>query len=356
VFSTAPIGTADAPPTKRVTVVLSVTSGAIMALSAGDVTVGGTGKARSFAGTIAALNEFFTDPAGRVRYRPAANDAGSRDLTVTVTEVTLRGIVQSAATSTIDVMAVNDAPAVNVPEVVRVVEDVRGAISWSTLGLPFADVDSSTLTVTLTVADGVIDAESDAGVTVGGSSTARTFTGSTASLNAYFRSLGRVGYTTARDQTALRVLTTTVSDGERATTASSEIRITPVNDRPTIAATTSLMNGVRGRPLVITHAMLMAASGARDAENAPLKFTIQSLQAGRLEKWDGHRWLPVSMGGAPVPIGQAGQIARPIINPGERIRWIPPAGVVGTVAAFTIRVSDGELASANVSRVSVAVA
>ncbi|MFM8292046.1 MAG: hypothetical protein ACKOC4_10155 [Planctomycetia bacterium] len=94
---------------------------------------------------------------------------------------------------------------------------------------------------------------------------------------------------------------------------------------------------------MITHAMLVAASGARDVEKSPLHFAIVSLQSGRLEKLVDGRWVALRPGGWPAPA----------IGPGERIRWIPSARAGGTTPAFTIRVSDGSLSPAMLSRVSI---
>jgi len=346
VFPAAPFGTSDAPATKRVTVTVQADRGAIVAASGRGVTVGGTGRNRTFRGTLADLNRYFTDPAGRIRYQPVANDHGTARLTVTVAEATPQGVLQRTVTSAVAIAAVNDAPIARVPALFRVTEDVRGAINWAAIGQPFADVDSTALTVTLAVKDGVIDAQSGDGVTVGGTATARTFAGSVTALNAFFRDLGRIGYTTAPDNEAPRVLTTTVFDGHASTTATSRILVRAVNDAPTIAATTVLAGGRVGRPLVITHAMLSVASGARDVERAPLRFTIESVHSGRIQKWVAGRGVPVVFNGWPAPV----------VRPGEEIRWMPPANARGTVAAFTIRAFDGRASSAVASRVTVDVA
>ena len=352
VFLTPPLGTSDAPPTKKVTVVVRVESGTIMAASAVGVTVGGTGQARTFSGTIAALNRFFTDSAGRVRYRPAADDHGSRWLTVTVAEATPRGVLRQRATSVIEIAPVNDAPRVLAPAVFRVLEDTPGRLSWAAVATPFADVDSPNLTVTLGVAGGVIDAQTDHGVTVGGTDTARTFVGSTTALNAYFKSLGQITHTTAPDATASQRLTTTVSDGALTTIARTQIRVTPVNDRPTIATSATFL-AAAGQPVVITYARLLAASTARDVDGDSLRFRIESLTAGRIEKWNGSRWVAVQVN-AGQPLSRSYQASLPpTLGPGERIRWVPPVAATGTIPAFAVRVSDGGLRSLDTCQVSI---
>ena len=355
VFLTPPLGTSDAPPTKKVTVVVRVESGTIMARKALGVTVGGTGQARTFSGTIAALNQFFTDPAGRVRYRPAADDHGSRWLRMAVIEATRNGVLRQRATSVIEIAPVNDPPLVLAPAVFRVLEDTPGRISWAAVATPFADVDSPNLTVTLGVASGVIDAQTGHGVTVGGTDTARTFVGSTTALNAYFKSLGRITYTTAPDATASQRLTTTVSDGALTTTARTQIRVTPVNDRPTIATSATFL-AAAGQPVVITYARLLAASTARDVDGDSLRFRIESLTAGRIEKWNGSRWVAVRVN-AGQPLSPSNQPSLPPrLGPGERIRWVPPVGATGTIPAFAVRVSDGGLRSLDTCQVSITAA
>ncbi len=352
VFPAAPLVALDATATTRVSIVLRVDSGTLTAKSAAGVEVSGTGWSRTFTGSIAALNRYFTNPAGRIRYRPAANATGAVGLRMSVAQRTGSGVLRSSAATTIAVAPVNDAPTVRAPATFRVVEDIRGRISWATIATPFSDVDSPNLTVTLSVADGVIDAESGYGVTVGGTNTARTFSGTTSALNAYFKSLGRITYTTAPDSTAERLLTTTVSDGSLAATAQTRIVVTPANDRPTLATAVTL-TAKAGKPLVITHKRLLAASSAYDVDGDPLRFRIKSLVAGRLEKWNGFRWVAVQLGGGnPTRDWRA---APPVLGPGERMRWVPPAGATGTIEAFTIRAEDGRRGSTVVSRVSIAI-
>ncbi|MFM8893403.1 MAG: hypothetical protein ACKOTB_17625, partial [Planctomycetia bacterium] len=95
-------------------------------------------------------------------------------------------------------------------------------------------------------------------------------------------------YTTAADNTAPRKFTTTVSDGTSLATATSVVRITPVNDRPTLGASAVVAAVAAGRPVVLTHAMLLEATGAGDVDGDAVKFRIESVQAGRLERWTGY--------------------------------------------------------------------
>ena len=92
------------------------------------------------------------------------------------------------------------------------------------------------LTVTLTVEDGSITGQAGTGITVGGSATARTFSGTVSDLNAYFTAPGKISYTTAADANGTRTLTTTVSNGTLSANATTTLNIGAVNDAPLLSA------------------------------------------------------------------------------------------------------------------------
>lgn len=121
--------------------------------------------------------------------------------------------------------------AVGVPSTYLFTEDVAGDLQF--YGTPFADVDTATLTVTLAVADGVITGNAGTGITIGGTATARTFTGLVADLNTYFTTAGKITYLGAAHNNTGRTLTVTVADGNSSTVTQSTINFTAVNDQPT---------------------------------------------------------------------------------------------------------------------------
>jgi hypothetical protein len=123
-----------------------------------------------------------------------------------------------------------------VPSQFFLTEDVVGNLTFS--GTPFADVDSATLTVKLSVPDGTISGAAGTGITVGGTATARTFAGTVADLNTYFTTPGKVTYLGPQDATGDRTLTTSVSDGTSVVSATSTITLAAVNDAPVAANAT----------------------------------------------------------------------------------------------------------------------
>ena len=200
--------------------------------------------------------------------------------------------------------------------------------------------------MTLSVVDGTITAASTAAVTVGGTATVRTFTGTPAGLNTYFKTLGKIGYTTARDNTIARTLTTTVSDGVLSASKSTRIAITPVNDAPTINPATILSGGIVGAPYVITYALLRDRLNLADGDHASPSIVIQSINSGSLQKWSGTAWVNVSTAATAA-------LPQRSLSTGQQIRWVPPTGVSGDRLAFKVRARDGSLYSATTAQVTI---
>ncbi|NRP73666.1 Serralysin [Ensifer psoraleae] len=148
------------------------------------------------------------------------------------------------ATKTVALTSVNDAPEVTVPASISVVEDVATAIT----GISFSDTDAggASVTVTLSVGAGSLAATSGGGVTVGGSGTALTLTGTIANINAFIAA-ANVAYTTAANATGNVTLTATINDGGNTGSGGAQtgsdtvtLAVTPVNDGPVVTAPISI--------------------------------------------------------------------------------------------------------------------
>jgi hypothetical protein len=126
----------------------------------------------------------------------------------------------------------SEGPTVNAPATFTVPEntgaDPGTPLVWPASPTPFTDPDSQTLTVTLEISDGEINGTDDpthTGIAVGGTATARTFTGTIASLNAYFTTRGQITYTPPVNVVGTRTLTTKAVDSKNTATATSTIDI-----------------------------------------------------------------------------------------------------------------------------------
>jgi VCBS repeat-containing protein len=318
---------------------------AVGTLSTTDADAGDTFTYTLVSGPGSTDNASFTIDGSTLKTAASFNFEGKKTYAVRV-RTTDAGGRTTDKKFTITVTNVNEAPIVSAPVSFTVTEDVKGNLVWPVSSTPFADVDSASLTVTLAVADGTISAASTAAVTVGGTATARTFTGTPAALNAYFKTVGAIGYLTAKDNTVARTLTTTVSDGSLSTQALSTINITPVNDAPTLNPAATLGGGRVGTAYEITYDVLRAALNVADVDTASPSIVITAIDAGTVQKWNGTAWVTVSTSPR-VPLAQR------LLSAGEKIRWVPPAGVSGNRAAFKANARDGVLNSTITAQVTI---
>ncbi|WP_291607974.1 Ig-like domain-containing protein [Comamonas sp.] len=138
------------------------------------------------------------------------------------------GLAASAVTRSVTLTAVNDSPIITAPSNTQVVEDIASVINL----ISISDVDSSNATVTLSVASGTLNANSGSGVTVGGTSSALTLTGTITDINSFIAS-NKLSYTTAANGTANVTLTISVDTGSVSTTSTTmTLTVNPVNDTP----------------------------------------------------------------------------------------------------------------------------
>ncbi|MBV7544348.1 hypothetical protein, partial [Acidovorax sp. sic0104] len=161
-----------------------------VAVAAGTatVTVAGMGRDATQMGTLI----------DGITYGNTSDNPGSANRVVTITQVTDDGASNNSTSlsiaSTVSVAPSNDAPVATVPATISVTEDVATALT----GISFSDVDagSSSVTATLSVSGGTLAATSGGGVTVGGTATALTLTGSASNINTFVAG-SNVTFTTA---------------------------------------------------------------------------------------------------------------------------------------------------------------
>ena len=346
-FSGVPFTDTDSSVAKTMTVTLRVYDGVIAARSGAGVTVAGPATAKTFTGSLTALNNYFTAVPGRISYTAAANNTNSRPLTINISEAYGTFRHSSTVTSTIVIAAVNDAPRAWAPAVFRVTEDVASSLVWPGAPAAFTDVDSTLLTVTFAVPVGALAATGTPLVAVGGTANALTLRGAPADLNAYVRQPGNIQYTSALDSTAPQTLTVTASDGQLQSAVVSRILIQAVNDAPTQNTASLVIGAAKNMPFVINQTMLKSATAAADVDSKRIAFIVDGVTAGKVEKWSGKAWAAL---GASTPL--AGRI----VDAGQKLRWTAPHNAVGATAAFTISAWDGQKASAVSSQVWVSIA
>ena len=203
----------------------------------------------------------------------------------------------STATETADltINAVNDDPtnSGSLPTDITVTEDVLSDVDLSAINFSDVDAGSSSLTVTLsTSTGGELTVATGTGITLGGTATARTFTGTLTDLNNYFDTPSNVQYlhsTTHLNGDDADTITVVINDGGNTglgggtdqNLGTVNVDITAVNDAPLIGTNTGT-TVAEGGSVTITTAMLNEADV--DDAGAGLTYTVTSSPTnGQLE-------------------------------------------------------------------------
>ncbi len=234
-----------------VEVSLSVNDGDLTLVTATGLSfTGGANGSSSITvtGTLTDLNNALDT----LTYQPDLNYFGSDTFTLTIDDQgnTGGGDLTDFDTAGITVSAVNDDPenGGSLPTDIAVAEDVSSNVDLSAVDFSDVDADSGTLTVTLTTSTGgQLSASSFAGVSVNGTATARTFTGTLTNLNNYFDDATRIKYLHGTANTAgdnADLLTVIINDNGNTGTGGGldqvlgtvNVDITADNDAPTISA------------------------------------------------------------------------------------------------------------------------
>ena len=200
-----------------------------------------------------------------IRFSAAGDNpvAGNRIIQVVVND----GINDSQpVTSLVTVVAVNDAPINTVPGGQTVAEDTTLPI----VGVSVADIDSSALTTTLSVANGILNVTAGPGVTGNGTASV-TIAGTAAQINA---ALAGLAYTGNLNFNGADTLTVATSDGTATDTDTIAITVNAVNDAP--------INTVPGAQSVAEDTILpIAGVSVADIDSSALTTTL-SVSSGIL--------------------------------------------------------------------------
>ncbi|MDO6388409.1 tandem-95 repeat protein, partial [Uliginosibacterium sp. 31-12] len=188
------------------------------------------GSAIAVGGSVAVTNGSVTLKAdGTLDFTPTANYNGAASFTYTVTS----GGVSETATVNVTVAAVNDTPVNTVAGAQTVTEDTAKAIT----GVSVADVDSSSLTTTVSVLHGTLSVTTGGGATITNNGTGTvTLVGTAAQINA---ALAGLSYTNTADYNGTDTVTVVTSDGTLSDTDSIAITVNPVTDIANDTVTTN---------------------------------------------------------------------------------------------------------------------
>lgn len=253
------------------TVALAAANGTVtVGLAGGGVVSGGANgsAAVTLSGTQTQLNAALAT----LVYRGNADFAGTDAITLVSTDATL---LAATATIPVQVNPVNDAPsAVIAPATYAADEGMPLALAGS--GLAVGDIDSSSVTVTLSVLSGTLTVAGP-GVTIAGSGSAVVvLTGAVAEVNTLLGGGGSVTYLIATDAPpASDTLRLQVDDGAGASAFDvATIVVAPVNDAPvnTLPGAAATLEDV---PIVFAGATRVSVTDV-DAGAAAVQVTLNA--------------------------------------------------------------------------------
>ena len=249
------------------------------------IAVGGTSLARTFTGSVSALNTYFTTP-GKVTYLAPSNASGSKTLTVSASD----GSLSASRTAVLSVAAVNDVPVVSASqgstaatEQISVVLDPAMTVS---------DVDNTTLaSATVSVSGGFRSGEDVLGYLSGASYgnisgtyaaatgvLTLTSSGASATLAQWQAALRSVTYLNTSDapNTAVRTITWLVNDGTGTSLPITKtVSVAAVNDVPVVSASQGSTAATEQISVVLDPAMTVS-----DVDNSSLVSATVSVSGG----------------------------------------------------------------------------
>ncbi|MFT3783399.1 MAG: Ig-like domain-containing protein [Nibricoccus sp.] len=250
-------------------------SGTISGIGSYNVTVSGSTATVTLSG-MALDNTAMGNLVDGMAYGNTSDNPGFASRAITIANITDNGASNYSATlsltSTVGVTPVNDAPTITVPTSIGAVEDTTTAVT----GISTADVDSASVTLTLSLATGSLSATSGGGVTVGGSSSALTLTGSPTNITSFISGSG-VAYTPAANATSSVTLTSTVSDGALSANGSTTLAITAVNDAPVVTTSGGSSSFTAGDNTPATPVVIDVGVTISDVDNTTLATAVVAI-------------------------------------------------------------------------------
>ncbi|WP_343672878.1 tandem-95 repeat protein, partial [Chitinophaga sp.] len=262
---------------------------------------------------ITAGQEIVAADLAKIVFTPTANWNGTTSFQWSGSDGT--SYATTAATMTINITPVNDAPTISLPTGLAVTEDIPASLK----DVFFADVDAGTGTVTVTfsVPTGWFNTATVAGVTVSGTGGNITLSGTLSDINSYI-SGGNLTYSASHTPPASETITVSVSDngnigsgGTKTASGTIALGITAVNDAPTGPDTNEETNQDTELDSQVT---------ATDLDGDAITFAKATNPA--------HGTVTVNSDGT--------------------YKYIPTTGYVGT-DVFTVTVSDGNGGSSTIT-------
>ncbi|UTW59413.1 DUF4347 domain-containing protein [Kordiimonas sp. SCSIO 12603] len=335
----------DADAGDTITLTLAVDRGTIASIDTngtfGGVTIAGSGTASmTLQGTAAALNTYLNDTS-HITFTTASNDTTTAVLTVTPNDGTVNGTTD---TVNISISAVNDDPAAaTLPPSVTVTEDTLSNIDLGTTA--FSDIDSASITVTLTASAGTFAQPADGpGVTETlVNPTTITLAGAPADINTYLDTASNIQYTGASNVSgnAAATITVTANDGNgsgNVAIGTVNVNITAANDDPAAA---TLPPSVTVTEDTLSNIDL-GTTVFSDVDSASITVTLTASAGTFAQPADGSGVTETLVNPTTITLAGAPADINTYLDTASNIQYTGASNVSGNAAAtITVTANDG---------------
>ncbi|OSQ33501.1 beta strand repeat-containing protein, partial [Thalassospira sp. MCCC 1A01428] len=209
--------------------------------------------------------------------------------------------------------------------------------------IAFTDVDNgATLTVTFTAGAGTLAASDGTGVTVGGSSTALTLTGTVSAINTYLDTVGAIKYTSATNAEGTAVTTIGVKANDGAGSGdvnlgSMSVTVTGVNDAPTASGVPATVTVIEDSASNLD----LSAITFTDVDSGATLTVTFTAGAGTLAASDG---TGVTVGGTSTALTLTGTVSaiNTYLDTVGAIKYTSATNAEGTgVTTIGVKANDG---------------
>ncbi len=262
-------------------------------------------------------------------------------------------------TASITVSDVDDAPTATLPSSdPSVYTDVESNLDLS--GLEFADVDSTSLTVTLTLSAGTFSTPAN-GSSIGNGVTATkvsdteiTLSGTVADINTYLDTASNIKYTTASGQSGDNIATVTVKAADSTTNAkvgTINIDATDPNDAPVLTAGSPTLTGISEDATTNSGQTVSSILGSSVSDADP--GALEGIALYDLVSGNG-KWQYSLNGGADwTDVGTVSQSQALLLRATDKVRFVPD-GENATTASISYHAWDQTGGNSAGDKVSVA--
>ncbi|MBV5309133.1 hypothetical protein, partial [Chromatium okenii] len=258
-------------------------------------------------------------------FTPAANYAQNFTIATSISDGVAAAITGSKA---VTLTAVNDAPTAT--NLSAVESFTKNAHAFSLTDIVATDIDSASITATLTLSDilaGTISTATSNAVTSTFSAGVWTAIGATADVNAL---LAGATFTPAANYDQNFTIATSISDGVAAAiTGTKTVTVTAVNDVPTFTSLSNITGGTEDTAKEITLDDLKAVGDEADSDGTVTGFVVQAVSTGTLK-------IGTSAGSAT----DFHASTNATIDSTHFAYWTPAQNANGNLNAFTVVAKD----------------